>query len=45
MDPNQLDIDPQLLPGAQDRTFQDVIGLQLPSGVMNVPWLALQTKR
>ena len=40
--PDQLGIDPQLPAGAKDRTFQNVIGLQLFSRLTNIAWLAFK---
>jgi hypothetical protein len=43
--PDQLRDDPQLLAVAQHRTFQDVIGLQLCSRLMDVPRPVFKSKR
>ena len=42
--PNQLDVDPQLLAGAQDGALQDVIGVQLFSHFVCVSRLSLKSK-
>src|SRR5215471_10459251 len=42
--PNQLHINPQLLPRPQHRTFHEVVRLQLFSRVTRFLWLAFESK-
>src|SRR5262249_4092512 len=42
---NQLGVDPQLSAVAQYGTFENVIGSELLSSLMHIPWLPFQRKR
>src|SRR5262249_12664671 len=42
---NQLSVDPQLLPGAQNRPFQNVFGVELLSSIAHVLRLAFKGER